>query len=99
MPGTIDPDRRVCSALPRRPALTAVICFILGIALHGRLPHYPQLWLVLVGLLVVCGIFVRTRRICDVLMMLGLVCSGAAISQIEAFYYPRDDISAYATDD
>src|SRR3954465_13632405 len=100
MPGTSDPARRDVNASVRRPALLAVLCFILGIAVHGRLPHYPQVWLALVLLLGACGaVLFHRSRLCGAALMLALVCAGTDIAQIEAFYYPPTHISAYATDD
>src|SRR5438132_5456416 len=100
MPGQIESSRRDPLAPARRPALIVVICFILGIALHASLPHDPQIWL---ALLVVLGIgamfFFHLPRLCGTILMLALICAGVAIAQIEAFYYPANHISAYATDE
>lgn len=100
MPGQIDPLRSEVHASGRRPALLLVICFIVGIALHARLPHYPQTWLATIVVLGICAaVFFHLPRLSGSLLMLALICSGVAIAQIEAFYYPANHISAYATDD
>src|SRR5437899_2825297 len=100
MPGQIESSRRDSHAPARRPALIVVICFILGIALHASLPHYPQIWLALLVMLGAAAIFLfPLPRVCGGMLILALICAGVAIAQIEAFYYPANDISAYATDE
>src|SRR5439155_8138645 len=100
MPGTAQPARRDVSASARRPALGVAMCFILGIALHGMLPPYPQIWLILAGVLGIIGTVMFHRpRFCATILVLALIGAGVAIAQIEAFYYPANHISAYATDD
>lgn len=84
----------------RRPALLVVICFIVGISFHGWLPHYPQIWLTATLMFGITGlVFWHASKICAVSLMLPLIFSGVAIAQIEAFYYPKNHISAYAKDD
>src|SRR4051812_18273283 len=92
--------RRDVSSAWRWPLVLVVPCFIVGIALHSVLPHYPQIWLsLLLMFTLVAGALFHLSRISAALLIVALMCAGLAISQIDAFYYPREDISAYATDD
>jgi competence protein ComEC len=92
--------RRDVQALARRPALIVAVCFILGIALHAQMPHYPQVWLILAGILVtIAVIFFHRSRTSATMLMLAVITAALAIAQIEAFYYPANHIGAYTTDD
>src|SRR4051794_23916925 len=100
MPGPDQPARREVSASARRPALLLALCVITGIALHSVIPHYPQIWLITAALLaIIAAVLFHLPRSSGLMLMLALISAGAAVGQIEAFYYPADHISAYATDD
>src|SRR5581483_7883588 len=100
MPGQADPLRRDVSASARRPALVVAICFICGIAAHRVCLHYPQIWLSLaVVFAAVASLLFHRALLSSILLMLATLVAGVAIAQIEAFYYPSDDISGYATDE
>src|SRR5437763_1529841 len=87
-------------AIPRRPALPAAILFIIGIFLHAKLAHAPLLWSGLAVACVFAGVVAfRRAYVCSALIAVALVCLGASVAQLEAFHYPSDHISAYATDE
>jgi competence protein ComEC len=89
----------IVNALARRPAVTAAICFIVGVVLHALLPPVPIVWLVLVGIVTIAAIiFRRLAAVSCGLLMIGLILGGLSVAQIEAFYYPPNHIGTYAAD-
>jgi competence protein ComEC len=91
--------RRVTAGLARRPALSTATLFILGIFAHAALPHQPAVYGATIAGIATVAIVVRRRDwICTALIALGIFTSGAAIAQLEAFFYPTSEISAFAAD-
>src|SRR3954469_7685444 len=84
--------------IPRRPALPAAILFITGVFLHAQLPHAPC---ALAALAAACGLaallLFHRAGASSLFIAVALVNTGAAVAQVEAFQYPSDHISAYAT--
>ncbi len=100
MPGAGSSIRRDSGGSTRRPALVIALCFILGIALHTLVPPWPILWLVLLAVFgALAVIFFSSPRVSAAALILAIFLAGISLAQIEAFYYPPSDISAYATDD
>ena len=82
-----------------RPALPAALLFILGIALHAHLPIAPLAWIVgTVACAIAGAAMIRWSYASSLFIAASIFLSGLAIAQVEAFYYPRDHIAAYATD-
>src|SRR5439155_17549981 len=91
--------RCVVGTFVARPALPSVILYIAGIGLHPRVPHAPIIWSIAVIACAVAAILCfRLRYASSVFVAISLFLCGIAIAQVEAFYYPRDHIAAYATD-
>src|SRR5262245_40225593 len=87
------------AALPRRPAALAAAVFIGGIAFHASLAHRPFAWLAcaFVAAGIAVTVFRRPAISCAILGAAIFFC-GVAAAQIEAFYFPHNDISAYVSD-
>ena len=92
--------RDIASELRRRPAVAAAVLFMLGIFAHRALPAWPIAWLVAIG---ACVGMVWVARRNETVILPALVAAvflaGLVAAQIEAFYYPRDHISAFAGDE
>ena len=99
MPGAGSSIRRDSGGSTCRPALVIALCFILGIALHTLVPPWPILWLVLLAVFGAGRDFFSSPRVSAAALILAIFLAGISLAQIEAFYYPPSDISAYATDD
>jgi competence protein ComEC len=100
MPGTDQPIRCDLPVAARKPALLVAICFILGITVHPAFPHHPQVWLILCLLCAAFAVgFFHRPRLSGAMLMVSLFIAGLAIAQSEAFYYPANHISGFATDD
>src|SRR5438552_3069086 len=92
--------RRDVGLIPRRPALAAAALFIAGIFAHRALPHAPILWTVAaVACVFASFLWFERQHFSSTLIGIAVACTGAAIAQVQAFYYPRDHISAFATDE
>src|SRR4051812_12081569 len=99
MPTEQPTPRRVVGLIPRRPALAVAALFIGGIFAHTNFPHAPLLWAA-ITLLCAAGAVVsyRSTAASSACLFAGIFCAGVGIAQLEAFYYPRDTIAAFATD-
>ena len=104
----IDTTRRsIAAEFARRPAIVAAGAFMAGIVLHTAAPHRPVVWLALLGALVAASwwgtsiraiAWLRSNTLQSILIALGLTVAGSCAAQLSAFYYPRNHISAFATD-
>ena len=96
-PGTLQSP--IGWSVARRPAVLAALLFIAGIALHPYLPHRPVLWLIwLATILAAAVVCRRSPRLGSVLIALGMIVAGLATAQLQAYFYPRAHISAFAAD-
>ncbi|CAN5681480.1 DNA internalization-related competence protein ComEC/Rec2 [soil metagenome] len=91
-------ENRFTGWISRRPALLAATLFILGIFSHRALPAWPILWLIGIASLVTIGIWRRRNAASSIAIALAVLLCGALAAQLEAFYYPRDQIGLFATD-
>ncbi len=87
-------------AIAARPAVGAAVLFIAGIALHTILPPRPLVWIVAIALLAVGAIVCyRITAPCSACIAGALLLCGVAVAQLEAYFYPADHISSFATDE
>ncbi|MBC8105499.1 MAG: DNA internalization-related competence protein ComEC/Rec2 [Anaerolineae bacterium] len=84
--------------IPRRPALLATALFIVGIFCHRVLPAWPVVWIIAIAVLLGAGIWRRQCACSSIVIAIALILCGALAAQLEAFYYPRDQIGLFATD-
>lgn len=90
------PARWLNEQIARRPAVAAAVLFILGIALHRSIPHWPWVWLVLILLVLVCAVVLLSLSgWSSALIGVAIVLSGLVSAQLGAFYYPPNDISQF----
>jgi competence protein ComEC len=88
------------NAANRRPAVFTVAIFMGGIFAHRTLPSWPAGYAVIIAALAIASILSRRRAwICTGVLALGIFLTGAAIAQLEAYYYPPSHISAFAADE
>src|SRR6185437_10686201 len=87
-------------ALMRRPAVAAAGVFMGGIVLHTTFPACALVYIVsgLIAAVFAMCIF-RRSRLSAVLLAVAIFLTGLSAAQLEAFYFPLDDISGYATDE
>jgi competence protein ComEC len=91
--------RRDLGLVAHRPAVAVAGLFVLGVGLHRVLPHRLDVWIICGALLVLgAGIMLRHGLISSICLGGAIFSAGVAAAQLEAFYYPRDHISAFATD-
>jgi competence protein ComEC len=75
------------------------VLFMLGIAAHDLAPHRPDVWLVMAGLLVVATVVADRWSFTSSVCLVGAVLlSGLAAAQVERFHYPRNHVSAFASE-
>ena len=92
--------RDLGDALMRRPAVPAAGVFIGGILLHASLPACAIIYIAsgLIAAILAARTF-RRSRLSASLLAISIFFAGIAVAQLEAFYFPLDDISGYATDE
>jgi competence protein ComEC len=74
--------------------------FALGIGAHPVVPHLPALWLAgLAAALVVAWRWLDHPIRASAALACGLAFAGISAGQLAAFYYPRNHVSAFATED
>ena len=96
----IEQPRAALSFSARRPALVVAALFMIGIAFHSLAPHRPVVWIVvIVALLLVAWLTLRFSTACSSLLALATIIGGIAAAQSSAFFYPREHISAFASDE
>lgn len=86
------------SAIARRPAVAAAICFGLGIAAHWYAPHAPAIWVGAMAALVAAGWATHARPTSSYFIAAAILVAGLAAGQLAAFYYANDHVSAFAGD-
>jgi competence protein ComEC len=92
-------SRRVIGQIPRRPAVLAAVALMLGICVYEIVPQYPIAWLiVLAALILTAAIFIHHAIVCAISLLLTTIVAGIALAQVQEFYYPRDHIGSFATD-
>lgn len=94
------PVRSAPLSVANRPAIPVVIAFVMGIAAHAAAPAHPTVYLLLMGATLVVARQARRRPlVVSGCIALATALGGLVTAQLFAFYYPRDHIAAYATDD
>jgi len=97
--GDVERETARVGLIPAKPALLAAVCFIGGILLHDRVTCVPLFWGALTFCLaILAAICIDHARIASGSLILSLSTAGIGIAQLEGFYFPRDEISAYTTD-
>lgn len=92
--------RQINASLFRRPALPAVVLFILGIASHSFVPALPFLWICCIVTMIALAGYLRHRPAASsIAIALTIYVSGLGTAQISHFEYPHDDIGAFAGDE
>lgn len=92
--------RQINAALFCRPALPAVILFILGITSHPFLPVYPIIWLATIGMVIAIAFIVGRSSICSsTAIAVAVYLCGVCAGQLAHFDYPHDAIGAFASDE
>lgn len=100
MPAEPIEPRWLAGSVPRRPAVPLAVAFLTGISLYNLLPVLPWLWLLLIAVEVLLAVlFRRHGLLASLVLLLGVFLAGAAVAQVESYFHPRDDISAYASDE
>lgn len=85
--------------LLRRPALPAAVCLIVGIVVHDLALCAPLFWGgVTLVLAIAAAILLSHTILSPACIALSLLSAGVGLAQLAAFYYPRADISGYATE-
>jgi hypothetical protein len=83
----------------RRPALAVAVALMLGIFCHRALPQWPLLWIGMLAILTAgAAVLIRSPRLCAGLTFLAMAAAGVGLAQLEALHYPRDHISAFASE-
>ena len=91
---------KVNAAVSRRPAVPAAILFILGIALHGLLPHRPILLLCVLAVLIVGAVlFIHRSWQSTGFVAIAIGLSGGISARLSEFNYAPNHIGAFATDE
>jgi competence protein ComEC len=92
--------RRWMNDLARRPAVLTAALFMCGIFSHRALPPWPAAYAVVIAAISLVAILIRRRAwMCVALLAGGIVLAGAAIAQLEAFYFSAKHVSAFAADE
>lgn len=85
--------------LARRPAVPFAVLFMLGIGLYRVFPHRIELWLVMGALLIIgAAVLFHNATVCSSCLGSAILLSGVAAAQIQAYQYPADHVSAFATE-
>ncbi len=91
--------KRLVGIIPRRPAVPAAVALMAGIFAHDSLPAQPILGIALLSALIATALLLFERpKLCSIALLLASAVAGLAVAQIEAFFYPLDHISAFATE-
>jgi competence protein ComEC len=91
---------QINDVVARRPALPAILLFIVGIAAHHSLPVSPLVWLVMIAFLLICAIVWRRRPVLSSPAIgLAILLSGACTAQLADFRFPTNDIGLFASDE
>ncbi len=92
--------REVSNALARRPLVATAGVFIGGVLLHASFPACALAYIA-TGLItaIFAAISFRHARRSALLLTIAIFLAGLSAAQLEAFYFPVNDISDYATDD
>src|SRR3982751_2420881 len=99
MSSSAGPQKKAVALFSRRPAVPVAAAVILGIFIHTSVPILPALWTTLLAILILAALGLSHRETASSLaLLLAALFAGLAVAQVEAFYYPRDHISAFATD-
>ncbi len=90
---------KIRDVLMRRPLLTAVVFLILGIAAHRIIPAMPVMVIGVAAVLVIISLILRRFAVmADLLLGAALFGCGIAVAQMEAFYFPREHIAQFTTE-
>ena len=82
-----------------RPAVPAALLLAAGVAAHSAVPHSPPLWLAAMAGAIAFAAFVQRRPLASSAALAGAILfGGVAAAQLSAFYFPRNHVSAFATD-
>src|SRR5689334_10235447 len=88
------------SSLARRPAVLAAALFMVGIGVHAYVPHRPALWVAALAALLLLGWRASAWiSVSIVSLALAMIIAGIAAAQVKGFFYPRDHVSAFASDE
>jgi competence protein ComEC len=72
---------------------------MLGIIVHGAMPTWPVAWLIIIPIVVVSAALLRHRpRVSSSLLAIAVLVIGIWAAQLSAFYYPRNHIGSFATE-
>src|SRR2546423_8562223 len=100
MTGTSTPWRRCTDGLAKRPAVVVAVLFALGIVAHRAAPAWPGVWVgAIVGLVVAAVLTFRRPGLSSVFVAAAVFVGGLAAGQVEGYFYPRDHVSAFLTDE
>ena len=87
-------------ALSRRPAVSLVLVFALGIALHDLLPHNAAAMMAITGLVVaLAAIEIDAPYRCSALLAIAIALCAAGFAQREHFQYPANHVGQFAGDE
>ncbi|WP_428936958.1 ComEC/Rec2 family competence protein [Fontivita pretiosa] len=92
--------------IERRPAVPAAAALIAGIFAHPHVPHRPVLWIVVLSWLLLIALLAQRLKIasdwpvrcCLAALLCAIFFAGVAVAQLEAFFFARNHISLFATD-
>ncbi|MGH7175853.1 MAG: DNA internalization-related competence protein ComEC/Rec2, partial [Tepidisphaeraceae bacterium] len=83
----------------RRPAVPLAALFVLGAFSYRAVPPGPLICALCIASALVVAIIWRDRPVvCTLGLASAMFASGLTIAQLEAFYYPRNNISQFATE-
>lgn len=83
----------------RYPFAAVAATLMLGVFVHDQVPVAPVPYATLLAVLAIfCGLLHRQPTCCSLTILAGFVVLGTTLAQSSAFYYPRDHISAFSTD-
>ncbi|HVT91011.1 MAG TPA: ComEC/Rec2 family competence protein [Tepidisphaeraceae bacterium] len=84
----------------RRPAVPVVLALIGGILCIHFLPAWPVVWLIMLAVFIGTAFALWKRPFfCSAALLGAIFVAGLLVVQVEAFYYPKNDIGLFATDD
>src|SRR5947208_1120566 len=92
--------KRIQDGMVRRPLVVAVAILILGIAAHRVIEVGPGMMIAACAGAVLLSLLLRRWNwAADLLLGAALFGCGVAVAQLEEFYFPRDHIANFTTED
>jgi competence protein ComEC len=90
--------RRFSGTRGRWPAVPAAVSLAAGILAHDHLPPKPDLWLILIAILLAIAFWrVRIGWICSLSLAAAIFLIGLTTAQLQAYFFASDHIAIYTS--